>query len=69
MEFMDGSVDLITVCDAVHWFEIARFFVEAKRILVPGGVLAIMTAQKYFLAPNENHSDELNRIIIEVSYT
>ena len=33
-------VDLITVAQALHWFDIAAFFDEAKRVLVPGGVLA-----------------------------
>jgi SAM-dependent methyltransferase len=34
------SVDLITVSQALHWFDIERFFDEAVRVLVPGGVLA-----------------------------
>lgn len=34
------SVDLITVSQALHWFDIDRFFDEAVRVLVPGGVLA-----------------------------
>lgn len=36
----DASVDLITVSQALHWFDIDRFFEEAVRVLVPGGVLA-----------------------------
>ena len=36
----DASVNLITVGQALHWFHTERFFVEAKRVLVPGGVLA-----------------------------
>jgi len=39
----DGSVDLITVAQALHWFDTARFFSEAERVLVPGGVLAVWT--------------------------
>lgn len=39
----DGSVDLITVAQALHWFDIEHFFSEAERILVPGGVLAVWT--------------------------
>jgi SAM-dependent methyltransferase len=35
-----GSVDLITVSQALHWFDIDRFFEEAARVLVPGGVLS-----------------------------
>jgi SAM-dependent methyltransferase len=36
----DGSVDLITVAQAMHWFDIATFFTEARRVLRTGGVLA-----------------------------
>ena len=31
-----GSVDLITVAQALHWFDIDRFFIEACRVLKPG---------------------------------
>ena len=30
-----GSVDLVLVGTAIHWFDQERFFVEAKRILKP----------------------------------
>ena len=36
----DASVDLVTVGQALHWFDHARFFAEAERVLVAGGVLA-----------------------------
>lgn len=35
-----GSIDLITVAQALHWFDIDRFAAEAVRVLKPGGVLA-----------------------------
>ena len=35
-----GSVDLITVAQALHWFDVDRFFATAKNVLRPGGVLA-----------------------------
>ena len=34
------SVDLVTVAQALHWFDFARFFAEAQRVLKSGGVLA-----------------------------
>jgi len=36
----DGSVDLVTVAQAIHWFDLDRFFSEAARVLGAGGVLA-----------------------------
>jgi SAM-dependent methyltransferase len=36
----DGSVDLVTVSQALHWFDIDGFFGEARRVLAAGGVLA-----------------------------
>ncbi|OLP20386.1 SAM-dependent methyltransferase [Leptolyngbya sp. 'hensonii'] len=36
-----GSVDLITVAQALHWFNLPAFYAEAKRVLRPAGVLAI----------------------------
>jgi SAM-dependent methyltransferase len=39
----DASVDLITVAQALHWFDRPRFYAEARRVLKPGGVLAVWT--------------------------
>lgn len=36
----DDSVDLVTVAQALHWFHIANFFTESRRVLRAGGVLA-----------------------------
>jgi ubiquinone/menaquinone biosynthesis C-methylase UbiE len=36
-----ASVDLTLVAQALHWFDIDRFFTEAKRVLKENGVLAI----------------------------
>jgi len=36
-----ATVDLITVAQAAHWFDRPAFFAEAKRVLVPGGVIAL----------------------------
>lgn len=35
-----GSVDLITVAQALHWFDFEAFHAEARRVLKPGGVVA-----------------------------
>ena len=35
-----SSVDLVTVGQALHWFDIERFTAEAERVLVSDGILA-----------------------------
>ncbi|HEV7388078.1 MAG TPA: class I SAM-dependent methyltransferase [Gemmatimonadaceae bacterium] len=35
------SVDLVTAAQSLHWFEPARFFAEAKRVLVTEGAIAV----------------------------
>ena len=37
----DRSVDLVTVAQAAHWFDLPRFYAEVARVLKPGGVLAV----------------------------
>jgi SAM-dependent methyltransferase len=35
-----GTVDLIMVAQALHWFDLDRFYAEARRVLKSNGVLA-----------------------------
>jgi SAM-dependent methyltransferase len=35
------SVDLVTVAQALHWFDRPRFWTEVRRVLVPRGVIAV----------------------------
>jgi len=37
----DGCADAITVAQALHWFDLDRFYAEARRVLAPRGVLVI----------------------------
>lgn len=39
-DIAEGAVDLITVAQALHWFDLNRFYAEARRVLKPAGVLA-----------------------------
>lgn len=40
---LPGSVDLITVAVAVHWFDFDRFYAEVRRVLKDGGLIAVWT--------------------------
>lgn len=37
----DASVGLVTVAQALHWFDLPRFYAEVRRVVRPGGVLAV----------------------------
>jgi SAM-dependent methyltransferase len=38
-----ASVDLLSVAQAAHWFDLDAFYAEARRVLRPGGVIALIT--------------------------
>ena len=40
--FSDNSFDLITVAQAIHWFNFDAFYAEVNRTLKPGGLLAVI---------------------------
>jgi SAM-dependent methyltransferase len=48
-----ASIDLVTVAQALHWFDRPRFFAEVERVLRPGGVLAVWS---YGLATVEDEA-------------
>jgi SAM-dependent methyltransferase len=37
----DRSVDLVTVAQALHWFDVPAFYAEAARVARPGALLAV----------------------------
>ncbi len=39
----DVCADLVTVAQAMHWFDVPRFQAEARRVLKPGGLFAAWT--------------------------
>lgn len=47
----DHSMDLVTVAQAAHWFDHARFYPAVQRVLRPDGVLALWTYGLASLTP------------------
>lgn len=47
----DQSVDLVTVAQAVHWFDRERFWPEVQRVLKRNGVLAVWTYELAEVTP------------------
>jgi ubiquinone/menaquinone biosynthesis C-methylase UbiE len=37
----DKCVGLVTVAQALHWFNFERFYAEVERVLAPGGIIAV----------------------------
>lgn len=37
----DHSVDLVTVAQALHWFDLDRFYAEVRRVVRPAGAVAV----------------------------
>ena len=35
------SVDLVSAAQALHWFDVDRFYQEVRRVTVPGGIIAV----------------------------
>jgi SAM-dependent methyltransferase len=44
-----GTADLVVVAQALHWLDLHRFYPEAARVLVPGGILAVWTYGTQYL--------------------
>ncbi len=49
----DGTVDLVTVAAALHWFDLDPFYGEVQRVLKPGGLLAAWTYGPGIVGPPE----------------
>lgn len=43
----DQSVSLVAAAQAVHWFDFERFHAECRRVLLPDGVIAVWTYEKF----------------------
>lgn len=39
---VSGSADLVTIAQAIHWFDRKTFYAEAGRILKPRGIIAVI---------------------------
>lgn len=46
------SVDLVTVAQALHWFDRERFWPETRRVLVSGGVVAVWNYDLFRSTPD-----------------
>ena len=61
--FIPHSFDLITVAQAIHWFDFDKFYAEVKRCLKPDGLFAVVG---YGLI--EIETPELNQLVQQLYY-
>jgi ubiquinone/menaquinone biosynthesis C-methylase UbiE len=47
----DHSVDLISVAQALHWFDLEKFYAEARRVAQPGALLAVYGYDWFYVSP------------------
>lgn len=61
-----SSVDLVTVATAIHWLDTDKFYPEVKRVLKPGGVIAIwLYAESTISEEVDAVSDKYARSLVE----
>jgi len=65
----DCSVDLVTVCQALHWMDVDKFYNEVNRVLVPGGTLAVIGYHFTRPTPSMSHSAALAEEMMRVYQT
>lgn len=53
----DRSADLVTVAQALHWFDLPRFYTEVFRVARPGGIVAVWCYQIHSISP------EIDRLV------
>lgn len=58
----DNSVDLITVCEALHFFDIEKFNRKVDSLLVPGGLFVVIS---YYQVPRIRLADDSNSSFID----
>ncbi len=63
--YANASFDAVCIAQALHWFDQALFFVEAKRVLKPGGVFAAWGYDWFNVSPafDENFENVILQVI------
>lgn len=53
----DRSVDLVTVAQAAHWFDLERFYAEVRRVARPGAAIVLLGYELMSISP------EIDRLV------
>ncbi|KAK5716468.1 hypothetical protein LTR15_009359 [Elasticomyces elasticus] len=63
---VSGSVDLVTVGTAAHWFDLPAFYQSAAKALRPGGTLAMWIPSSSYVHPTVPHAKEIQAAMFEL---
>jgi SAM-dependent methyltransferase len=61
--FPDASFDAVSVAQALHWFDFARFNAEVRRVLKPRGVILVTSYGWTHVSPAFDR--ELGRVVLD----
>ncbi len=64
--FDDNCIDLVTVAQAIHWFDFDTFYKEVKRVAKPGGLVAAWTYSLLKLTPAINNV--IDHLYYDITY-
>ena len=57
----NDSVDLVTVAQALHWFDFEQFYINVKRVGRKNGIIAVWSYDMHKINPQiDNISSQLN---------
>jgi len=59
----DASADLVTVAQALHWFDLDAFYAEVRRIVRPGCVIAAWTYTLFHAPPEDPQADAIDAVL------
>lgn len=63
-----ASADLVTIAQALHWFDFDNFYREVRRVLKPGGLIAAWSYGMILLQDDEGEKDEEANVILQHFY-
>ena len=59
----DKSVDLVTVAQAIHWFDHDAFYREVRRVVRPGSVIAAWTYTLFYASPEDLQAPDIDAVL------
>ncbi|KAH8551472.1 S-adenosyl-L-methionine-dependent methyltransferase [Umbelopsis sp. PMI_123] len=65
LPFADASVDVITTFEAMHYFDLDRFFKEVKRVLKPKGTIAILVYNLPIIKDEPEMNTRFDKLVSE----